>query len=57
MVYDAAVIAAAIEDAEGFRVDAMPISPDEIFRLRRRAAAGGAESLHRERRHAGRPAS
>ncbi|MCW2898188.1 MAG: aldehyde oxidase and xanthine dehydrogenase molybdopterin binding protein [Streptosporangiaceae bacterium] len=35
-----AVIAAAIEDAEGIRIDAMPISPDEIFRLRSRAAAG-----------------
>jgi aerobic carbon-monoxide dehydrogenase large subunit len=34
-----AVLAAAIEDAEGLRVDAMPISPDELFRLRRRAEA------------------
>ncbi|MQY02374.1 aerobic carbon-monoxide dehydrogenase large subunit [Actinomadura macrotermitis] len=31
-----AVIASAIEDAEGFVVDAMPLSPDELFRLRRR---------------------
>ncbi|REE99625.1 aerobic carbon-monoxide dehydrogenase large subunit [Thermomonospora umbrina] len=33
-----AVIAAAVEDAEGIRVDAMPLSPDGLFRLRRRAA-------------------
>jgi CO/xanthine dehydrogenase Mo-binding subunit len=32
-----AVIAAALEDAEGIRVDAMPISPDGLFRLRLRA--------------------
>ncbi|MBC6462726.1 molybdopterin cofactor-binding domain-containing protein, partial [Actinomadura sp. HBU206391] len=44
-----AVIAAAIEDAEGIRIDAMPISPDEIFRLRLRAAAGDAEPLNRAR--------
>jgi CO/xanthine dehydrogenase Mo-binding subunit len=42
-----AVIAAAIEDAEGIRIDAMPISPDELFRLRLRAAAGEAELLRR----------
>ncbi|GAA2100590.1 aerobic carbon-monoxide dehydrogenase large subunit [Actinomadura alba] len=47
-----AVIAAAIEDAEGIRIDAMPISPDEIFRLRQRAATGDAELLKRSR---GRP--
>lgn len=34
-----AVIAAAIEDAEGIRISAMPISPDELFLLRRRAEA------------------
>jgi carbon-monoxide dehydrogenase large subunit len=32
-----AVIAAAIEDAEGIRIDEMPISPDDLFRLRERA--------------------
>ncbi|WP_329520112.1 aerobic carbon-monoxide dehydrogenase large subunit [Spirillospora sp. NBC_01491] len=32
-----AVIASAVEDAEGLRVDAMPLSPDELFDLRRRA--------------------
>ncbi|RAY13013.1 xanthine dehydrogenase family protein molybdopterin-binding subunit [Actinomadura craniellae] len=32
-----AVLAAAIEDAEGIRVDAMPISPDDLFHLRLRA--------------------
>jgi CO/xanthine dehydrogenase Mo-binding subunit len=44
-----AVLAAAIEDAEGIRVDAMPISPDEIYRLRLRAEAGDAEILRRDR--------
>jgi aerobic carbon-monoxide dehydrogenase large subunit len=35
-----AVLASAIEDAEGIRIDAMPISPSELFDLRRRYAAG-----------------
>jgi CO/xanthine dehydrogenase Mo-binding subunit len=35
-----AVIASAIEDAEGFRITAMPISPNELWRLRRDHAAG-----------------
>jgi aerobic carbon-monoxide dehydrogenase large subunit len=33
-----AVIAAAIEDAEGIRISSMPISPDELFHLRRQQA-------------------
>jgi carbon-monoxide dehydrogenase large subunit len=33
-----AVLAAAIEDAEGIEINAMPISPDDLFRLRARAA-------------------
>ncbi|NUW31037.1 xanthine dehydrogenase family protein [Nonomuraea sp. SMC257] len=33
-----AVIASAVEDAEGFPVDRMPISPSELFDLRRRHA-------------------
>ncbi|MEV0199253.1 aerobic carbon-monoxide dehydrogenase large subunit [Nonomuraea sp. NPDC050691] len=36
-----AVIASAVEDAEGFPVDRMPISPSELFDLRRRHAGGG----------------
>jgi CO/xanthine dehydrogenase Mo-binding subunit len=32
-----AVIASAVEDAEGVRVDAMPLSPDALYALRRRA--------------------
>jgi aerobic carbon-monoxide dehydrogenase large subunit len=32
-----AAIAAAIEDAEGFPITAMPISPSELFHLRERA--------------------
>jgi aerobic carbon-monoxide dehydrogenase large subunit len=42
-----AVIASAIEDAEGFRIDRMPISPSELFDLRRRHAIGEVPSLHR----------
>ncbi|CNE61719.1 Xanthine dehydrogenase%2C molybdenum binding subunit apoprotein [Mycobacterium tuberculosis] len=33
-----AVIASAVEDAEGVRVDAMPLSPDALYTLRERAA-------------------
>jgi aerobic carbon-monoxide dehydrogenase large subunit len=39
-----AVIAAAIEDAEGIRIDEMPISPDDLFRLRERARRTAGES-------------
>jgi aerobic carbon-monoxide dehydrogenase large subunit len=42
-----AVIASAIEDAEGFRIDRMPISPTELFDLRRRHAAGEVPGLRR----------
>ena len=42
-----AVIASAVEDAEGFRIDRMPISPSELFDLRRRHAAGEVPPLHR----------
>ncbi len=46
-----ACLAAAIEDAEGFRVDRMPLSPDDVFRLRAAAARGEVETTreHRER--------
>ena len=37
----AAAIAAAIEDAEGFPIQAMPISPSELFALRRRHGVEG----------------
>ncbi|SNR46684.1 aerobic carbon-monoxide dehydrogenase large subunit [Blastococcus mobilis] len=46
----AAAIASAIEDAEGFRIEAMPLSPDGLFRLRQLFAAGEIEPLRRERR-------
>jgi carbon-monoxide dehydrogenase large subunit len=36
----AAVFAAAIEDAEGIPITSMPISPSDLFELRRRHAAG-----------------
>jgi CO/xanthine dehydrogenase Mo-binding subunit len=45
----AAVIAAAVEDAEGIRIDRMPISPSELWELRQRAAAGEAPRLRRGR--------
>jgi carbon-monoxide dehydrogenase large subunit len=38
VIPSAAVFAAAIEDAEGFPVTAMPISPSELFELRRQHA-------------------
>ena len=34
MIPSAAVFAAAIEDAEGIPITAMPISPSELFALR-----------------------
>ncbi|NUO90708.1 MAG: xanthine dehydrogenase family protein [Dermatophilaceae bacterium] len=42
-----AVIASAIEDAEGFPITRMPISPNDLWELRRRHAAGEVPSLHR----------
>jgi len=47
VIPSAAVFAAAIEDAEGFPIRAMPISPSELFDLRRRHAAGDIPSLRR----------
>jgi aerobic carbon-monoxide dehydrogenase large subunit len=45
-----AVIAAAIEDAEGFRITRMGISPSELFHLRQRHAAGEIPALRRTSR-------
>ena len=45
-----AVIAAAIEDAEGFRLTRMGISPSELFHLRQRHAAGEIPALRRTSR-------
>lgn len=42
-----AVVAAAIEDAEGFPITRMPISPAELFELRQRFAAGEIPPLRR----------
>lgn len=42
-----AVIASAIEDAEGFPITRMPISPVELWELRRRHEAGELPSLAR----------
>lgn len=47
-----AVIASAIEDAEGFPITRMPISPNDLWELRRRHAAGDLPSLHRSGRTA-----
>ncbi len=47
VIPSAAVFAAAIEDAEGFSIRSMPISPSELFELRRRHAAGEVPSLKR----------
>lgn len=47
VIPSAAVFAAAIEDAEGFRIDKMPISPSELWELRRRHEAGEVPGLKR----------
>jgi carbon-monoxide dehydrogenase large subunit len=44
-----AVVAAAVEDAEGFRIDRMPISPSELFDLREAHDRGEVPSVHRAR--------
>jgi carbon-monoxide dehydrogenase large subunit len=41
VIPSAAVFAAAIEDAEGFPITSMPISPSELFELRRRHTQEG----------------
>ncbi len=50
-----AVIASAIEDAEGFPITSMPISPNELWDLRRRHAEGLIPDLRRGSRAAGSP--
>jgi CO/xanthine dehydrogenase Mo-binding subunit len=50
VIPSAAVFAAAIEDAEGFSIRRMPISPSELYHLRRRHAAGEIPSLLRGRK-------
>ncbi len=44
-----AVIASAVEDAEGFHITRMPLSPSELFHLRARFAAGDIASVHQRR--------
>jgi carbon-monoxide dehydrogenase large subunit len=41
VIPSAAVFAAAIEDAEGFPITSMPISPSDLFELRKQHAAKG----------------
>lgn len=40
-----AVIASAVEDAVGFRIDAMPLNPNLLFKLRNEFAAGRIEPV------------
>ena len=47
VIPSAAVFAAAVEDAEGFPITRMPISPNDLWDLRRRHADGEIPSLHR----------
>ncbi|MGN6245496.1 MAG: aerobic carbon-monoxide dehydrogenase large subunit [Motilibacteraceae bacterium] len=54
VIPSAAVFAAAVEDAEGFRIDRMPISPSELFHLRQAHAAGQVPSLRRSSQDADR---
>lgn len=42
-----AVLAAAVEDAEGIPITRMPLSPSELFELRERYAAGERPARHR----------
>jgi len=50
-----AVIASAIEDAEGFPITSMPISPHELWELRHRHAEGLIPALHHGSRAAAPP--
>ena len=52
MIPVSAVIASAIEDAVGFRIDAMPLNPSLLFDLSAEHRAAG--SGHRDRPEAGR---
>ncbi|MFC5750473.1 aerobic carbon-monoxide dehydrogenase large subunit [Actinomadura rugatobispora] len=52
-----AVIASAVEDAEGIRVAAMPMGPDELFRLRLRARDDVALRTEEGRRRASQTAA
>ncbi|GLZ10567.1 hypothetical protein Acsp04_08020 [Actinomadura sp. NBRC 104425] len=42
----AGALAAAVEDAEGIRVHRMPLSPDDLHRLRLRPEAAGQTAAH-----------
>lgn len=48
-----AAIAAAIEDALGIRIDAMPLSPNQIYDLMESARTGSAERTHNHARRGG----
>jgi hypothetical protein len=47
VIPSAAVFAAAVEDAEGFPITRMPISPSDLYDLRRRHRAGELPDLPR----------
>jgi carbon-monoxide dehydrogenase large subunit len=46
VIPSAALFASAIEDAEGFPITAMPISPSDLFELRAARGVGGGVSQH-----------
>lgn len=48
-----ALLASAVEDAEGFRITRMPISPNELFDLRAHFAAGELKPVGRSRGESG----
>jgi CO/xanthine dehydrogenase Mo-binding subunit len=52
-----AVVASAIEDAEGFRIDRMPISPSELFALRGAHERGEVPSVRQSRGPGSTPAT
>ncbi len=55
VIPSAALIASAIEDAEGFQIRSMPISPSELFHLREAHARGEVPAVARGGESNGRP--
>ena len=55
VIPSAALFASAIEDAEGFPITSMPISPSELFGLRLAHSRGELPRLHRPRGRAATP--
>lgn len=55
VIPSAALLASAIEDAEGFPITSMPISPSELYELRRAHERGDLPSLRHHRPDVARP--